>query len=141
MAGQISIDEVAARVRTVLHSFPEVRFAYLFGSVARDNTGPLSDLDIAVWVAGDIDCFQFRLRCLEALMSALGRDDIDLVVLNEAPLELAYRVIRDGRVIVDSSPERVPFETRVIDLYLDAEPLRHTQRAYLKEQLSGGSRG
>ncbi|GAB4170306.1 MAG: nucleotidyltransferase domain-containing protein [Geothermobacteraceae bacterium] len=141
MAGKIPAEEVVARVRTVLHSFDEVCFAYLFGSVARGNTGPLSDLDIAVWVAGDIDCFQFRLRCLDALMSALGRDDIDLVVLNEAPLELAYRVVRDGRVIVESRLERVAFETRVIDLYLDAEPLRRTQRAYLKERLSGGSRG
>lgn len=129
------------KVRQLLKKSPEVRFAYLFGSMARDEGGETSDLDVAVYVREGVSTFDFRLGWMEKLASLLGRDDVDLVVLNEAPPVLCYEIVRDGRLLVDSKEARVAFEARVLDEYFDTEALRKTQQAYLKSQLSGDSHG
>jgi len=101
-----------------------VRFAYVFGSRANDTAGPLSDLDVAVYLPPDLDHFAHRMRLLEKLNRLLGTDAIDLVILNEAPLLLSHRVVRDGQVIKDNREDRVRFEARALNEYLDTAYLR-----------------
>jgi len=46
------------------------------------------DIDIAVFVSGEVmksGPFRYRLRLISDLMSALGRNDVDLVLLSQAP--------------------------------------------------------
>jgi predicted nucleotidyltransferase len=42
--------ELIRRARGVLEGHPDVHDAYLFGSHARGTAGPLSDVDLAVYV-------------------------------------------------------------------------------------------
>ena len=52
------------RLVEALASVPEVRLAYLFGSVARRAEGPLSDVDVAVWLARELsDADRFKPIC------------------------------------------------------------------------------
>jgi uncharacterized protein len=64
---------------------PDVVAAYLFGSQARGDAGPLSDVDLAVWL-NDQPEPRARLSRQLALSaeagSLLGTDDVQLVVLN-----------------------------------------------------------
>ncbi len=76
-----SPEEIALKLQKVFEEFPEVVFSYLFGSVAEGKAGPLSDIDIAVFLK------PFKLESIlplhTALCRALKRDEIDLLVLNQ----------------------------------------------------------
>lgn len=107
-----------------------MKFAYLFGSCARGEEGPLSDIDLAIYLDNRLDLFAARLRFMEQLIRLLKGQPFDLVVLNNAPITLQYEVIRGGKVIKEDKKRRIPFETEVLQVYFDTEPLRavHVQK-------------
>ena len=100
--------------------------AYLFGSQARGDPGPLSDVDSAVWLDEDPEpdrCLSRQLALSAQAALLLGTDEVELVVLNGAPPLLAQRVIRDGEVLAERSAlARVRLETEAIIRYLDTIP-------------------
>lgn len=76
--------------------------AYLFGSQARGDAGPLSDVDVAVLLEDDLssaEALALRLRLIEAISRALHVERVDVAPLNNAPYLLQHRVIRDGHVL------------------------------------------
>lgn len=115
-----------------------VKFAYLFGSVARGTAGPLSDIDVAVYLDARVNLFSRRLVLMERLAKVLGTDNFDLVVLNTAPVVLKFEVIRNGKVLKEDRQRRVLFESAVLREYLDSAHMRATQYQYLKEKLRSG---
>lgn len=131
-------EDAFVTINSLLAQNSQVKFAYLFGSSIQGETGPLSDIDIAVFLDGRVSPFDFRLRLSALLAQALGSERFDLVTLNDAPLLLKYEVVRGGRVIKEQKSKRVAFETKVLSEYLDTACLRRTQRTYLKEQLAQG---
>ena len=100
MAG---MDGIAGRVSEVLEPRSEVLDAYLFGSQARGDAQPHSDVDVAVYVDEKRALhsgFGYPAELASAIIAALGRNDVDVVVLNRAPPLLYYRVLRDGQRIL-----------------------------------------
>jgi predicted nucleotidyltransferase len=85
-------------IEGVLEQHSDVLEAYLYGSQARNEARPQSDVDIAVYVADETAFDQAGVAA--ELMSTLGRDAVDLVVLNRAPPLLYHRVLRDGARIL-----------------------------------------
>jgi uncharacterized protein len=111
---------VMARASQALDGNSNVLFAYLFGSWARDAVTPLSDIDIAVYLREAHPDAEDKLAILGELADHLETDDIDLVVLNSAPLTLQARVVRDRQVLVDRQPYvRHAFESLVMRKYFD----------------------
>lgn len=92
-----------------------VAAAYLFGSRARGDGRPDSDADVAVLLDGTVppdDRLDLSLRLAGALSRAVRLDVHPLVVLDDAPLRLQGRVLRDGVVIfVSDDAARVRYET------------------------------
>lgn len=121
-----------------LASDRKIKFAYLFGSFARDDTGPLSDVDVAVYLDEKVDLFRYKLKLIEALAAVLKSDNFDLIILNDATAVLKYEVIRNGMILKDDRARRVIFEKEVLYDYLDTAYLRHIQRFYVKRKLSKG---
>lgn len=116
---------------------PDVLVAYLFGSRARGSARPDSDVDVAVLLAESADA---RRRGME-LRAALG-DSVDLVILNEAPVALAYRVLRDGVVLVCRDERaRTTHWVRTVDHYLDTEPMRRMLEEGTRRRLREGRFG
>ncbi|MDD2558890.1 MAG: nucleotidyltransferase domain-containing protein [Desulfuromonadaceae bacterium] len=70
----------AQQICAVLEHHPQVERAVLFGSQARGVTGPLSDIDIAVFVQEREETFMLRLLLLEQLQRLGGLVPVDLVV-------------------------------------------------------------
>jgi predicted nucleotidyltransferase len=75
--------------------------AYLFGSHASGRAHRESDVDVGVLLDRGVhptkrDRFEARLRLLSELGTFLKRDDVDLVVLNDASPELSARVVSHG---------------------------------------------
>jgi hypothetical protein len=120
-----SVSDIVRGVRTVLEGDERVALGYLFGSVAQDRMGPLSDIDVGVLSFPNIETEQFPGVLADELCRALQTDRVDLVDLRDAPIPLRCRVIRDGKLLV-SRDERVRerFETASIMRYLDMKPVR-----------------
>lgn len=119
--------------------------AVLFGSQARGRAGPLSDVDLGVWldpVLGVQARLTMRLELLVAATEELGCDEVDLVVLNDATPLLRHRVLRDGERLLDRDPvARVRLETRALLDYLDTAPLRAALAAGVRHRIQEGRFG
>jgi hypothetical protein len=128
--------EYREQIEDYLKNNKAIQFAYLFGSCARNDHGPLSDIDIAVYVDSRFDCFSARLRFMEELSRLVKGHPLDLVVLNTASLILKYEVLRQGVILKEHKKRRIPFETGVLREYLDTEPMRRVHMEKLKRSFS-----
>jgi hypothetical protein len=83
------------------------------------------------------------LRLITDLGSALGRPDVDLVILNGASPLLAHRVLSTGRLVFErSASARVRFQVRTASRYADAVPVYETHIHYLRgDPRAGDVRG
>ena len=116
-------------VAGALEPFEDVRVAYLFGSRARGTERADSDLDLAVRLrAADVTGrAALTLDVIAALTDALGAlgERVDLLDLDRAGNEVAFRVIRDGHCLVcRDHAERVQLEARIARRYDDERPYR-----------------
>jgi predicted nucleotidyltransferase len=103
-----------------LKSHPRVLFAYLFGGLAKGRLQPLSDVDMAVYLADPHSLSDIKLDILGNLIEILQTDEIDLVVLNTAELPLQMNVLKTKKVIVDKDPfARHKFESLTMRKYFD----------------------
>jgi len=137
----ILVDAAAReRLAAALDREPVVA-AYLFGSQARGTPGPLSDVDVAVWTYGTGED-PLGLRLAGLACEALRTDEVDLVVLDDAPPLLRHRVLRDGMRLVDRDPtERVRREAWTYVEYLDTQPLRDELARGLRNAIQEGTFG
>lgn len=100
----------------------EVVAAYLYGSVAEGVAHAESDVDVAVLLDESFDLkrsLEYRIELAEELSQLLKRE-VDVVVLNEAPVLLQFQVIRCRRILFERDVEtRANFEVRVMSFYYD----------------------
>lgn len=96
-----------------------VRLAYLFGSQARNEARPDSDVDVGIVVKGVEDPL-IDLQLADWLSEALKKP-VDVVVLNRASAILQHEAIRDGVRLFEASPmERRLYELAAFKDYVDA---------------------
>ncbi len=82
-----------------------VSLLYLFGSYAEGVATPLSDVDVGVVFAGEPPSRSAAYQPLYELATELFPDQtIDLVFLQQAPLELQGDVVRHGTVLYERTP-------------------------------------
>jgi predicted nucleotidyltransferase len=113
---------------------PEIQLVYLFGSQVEGDIGPKSDYDLGVMLDSARSWPQVRAQFSHKLTKELETDRVDLVLLNAAPVELAYAIIAQGEVLYQRDvASRVDYEARVMSLYGDYLPiLREQQRDILR---------
>lgn len=96
------------------------RFAFVHGSRASGTARASSDVDVAAWFGG--------LNPAPWTVAGLP-SSIDLLVLDEAPLELAGRVALRGVLLFDDDPAaRVTWLATTRRIYLDERPRTETAR-------------
>lgn len=89
-------------------------FAYMHGSRVNNTARPTSDIDIAAYFSG-----QPRPQAFEVLLPS----GVDLLVLNDAPIELAGRVAMNGSLLFETDrSKRVAWEATTRKIYLDELP-------------------
>lgn len=124
---------------------PRINVLYLFGSYARDKIKPLSDIDIAVILRNSAvkeDYWDIKFELLNKAIAVMGTDEIDFVLLNEAPYELRYNILKEGRVLFcRNERERRGFLEKAVLDYLDTQALREEGFFHLKERLREGRFG
>ena len=109
-----------ALLEPLLISDSRIIFAYIFGGLAMGEQRPLSDVDIAVYLDSYVDKAEAKLEILGSLTDILKTDEIDLVILNCAPISLVGRILKKKRVLVDKQPFlRHSFESLALREYFD----------------------
>lgn len=133
---------VSRAVASCVSGRREIQAAYVFGSVATGRARRDSDVDVAVLLTRPLKAeraLTYRLKLMNDLGSALGRSDVDLVMLNDAPPLLAHRVLSKGRLVFERSRSvRVRFQVRTASRYFDLLPMFETHIRYLKKRVRAG---
>jgi len=100
------VNELVDLVRDMFSSFPEVSFAYLYGSASSARKGqsglPLPrDIDVAVYVkGGDPVRLELALQMEFYKLTGLPPEVLDVRSLNKAPLSIAIKIITQGELLL-----------------------------------------
>ena len=125
-----------ASLQSLFASHPVIA-AYLFGSQASGATTPLSDVDIALLLAPEVQSpGSIQAAVISDLMLVLRRSDIDVVILNTAPPLLKQRAISGRLLYCRDDLARVRFEVAARREYFDTKPLRDAQDRALLDRYS-----
>ena len=126
----MDIEQLGNSVRDIVAMAPEVVLVYLFGSRVDGEIGPLSDHDFGVLVEHGRSGYELRMELVRSLGKALDTPSLDVVLLNDAPIELAYAVIAQGYLLYERDlATRVEYEAQVLGRYGDYLPVLRAQRA------------
>ena len=104
----MSIDALEA----VLKHHPDIRLAYVFGSLASNRAGVDSDVDVALLAETPLD-IEHRIRLIEEIASATGRP-VDLIDLSTAGEPVLGQILRHGIRLVGDSAQHAALTTRHI---------------------------
>lgn len=108
----------------------EILFVYVFGSQARKEANRLSDIDIGVFIDETrIKKGKFPYGYEADLLSELDLDskktEIDLVLLNGAPILLRHRCMTEGKLLYcGNEVAHARFKVKTLHEYWDTKPLR-----------------
>lgn len=114
-------------IADVLRGFPEVAAAWLFGSEARGEARPDSDVDIALLLKNKrksaLDAWPMLGRVAARLEQVAPGRRIDLVLLEVQGPIFQHRVLSEERLVFDVDPaRRVDFESDAYVRYFDFLP-------------------
>jgi len=117
---------------------------YLFGSYAEDRQNPASDIDLAVLLDREFPMdsyFDKKLKLLSLATAALKTDEVDFIILNQAPPAFAYQILSKGRLLFergDKKGQRVDFQVRTFDRYFDFKPVERVVHEGLAKRIKEG---
>ena len=126
---QATFDKIKTMLADFFQRQAEIEIAYIFGSIARGTESALSDIDIAILIDDqqindDKFRYGYKAEILADLMKILKKNNVDLVILNEANTLLRHRVLYHGRLIYSKNEKkRIEFQTNTIDKYIDFKEL------------------
>ena len=125
----MDLQVLAGAVGDIVAGLPEIGLVYLFGSRAAGNATAQSDYDFAILVDRDADGPMIRDRFAAEIGAQLDNGRIDVVLLRQAFIELAYAVIAEGVILFQRDvATRVEFEAVVMSRYGDYLPVLRTHR-------------
>jgi predicted nucleotidyltransferase len=132
----VARERVFAAARDALWAaVPDAWALYAYGSFARAEEWPQSDLDLAVLLPP-----RHVITDRSGLAHRISRDvgrEVDLVELRRAGLDLIREVLRDGRALrVAAESDTLAWEAEQMTAYADFNPRRSALVSmYLKEPL------
>lgn len=86
------------RLRSRISSLPAVRLAVLFGSTARGEARPRSDVDLGVLLDPDTPASR---REAEAELGRAAEREVDVIFLADAPPLLRFEISREGVLLFE----------------------------------------
>ncbi|RLE68046.1 MAG: hypothetical protein DRJ34_03765 [Thermoprotei archaeon] len=115
-------EKIAEEIRRISDKYGII-YALLFGSSIDGYMLRSSDIDIAVMLKGDPKNFGENLRISVKISSILGRSlgrEVDIIILNTAPLGLKYEIYTTGKILFCSDRERfIDDLVKTIGMYQD----------------------
>ncbi|MEK6714726.1 MAG: nucleotidyltransferase domain-containing protein [Candidatus Omnitrophota bacterium] len=115
--------------------------AYVFGSQIKDRANKYSDVDIAILFDDELmkeGYGEHQLKLTTELTEVLNKE-IDLIVLNRAPIFLKYHILKDGVKIYERPDRREHnFEARAIIEYFDFLPMKNKMEEGMLKSIKEG---
>jgi len=112
-------------VKEFLQKQAHVKLAYLFGSVALQKAGKLSDIDLAIFLDESLEKkekFKIKLKLISDLEDILKNNRIDLVIMNDASISLNFEIIKANYpLFIQDKNLKVDLEQYIISRYLDRQ--------------------
>jgi predicted nucleotidyltransferase len=119
--------DVIGKLHAVLAGDTRITYAILFGSRGRDAANEGSDVDVAVGLADGTSLSAMEIGALVSRLEGAVGARVDLVLLDEARPGVAYRVFRDGKVVIERDRRALlARKTRAILEYLDFRPIEQS---------------
>ena len=138
--GTDTLDRIAAATADV---FPRAIAACVFGSAARSEMRPFSDVDLGVLLPDEPDIMD--LGELAGRVEDLCRRPVDIVRLRGLPErdpELAFRIADEGVPILESRRYAfADFKKEAFLWYMDTAPLRRMMKQALYRRIRSGNMG
>lgn len=135
----LDVSRVGPLVRAYFEGTGGIDAAWLFGSVARGEAGPLSDVDVAILPSSGTEgeaVERLRLEAMSRLPEILGVTRVDVVSLPEAGAELGHRIVTEGVVVFGRGRKVVAeAELRAVNRYMDFVPVARLMDERLAERL------
>lgn len=134
-------EQIVERLKKYFEERPDLGIAsvYLFGSQAEGRAHRESDIDVAVlfdWHRYPTrrERLDLRVSLSSELIGALNHNEVDVVILNDAPPPLGRKIIYDGiRVYVGDPAADHDYVRNVQILAADMEPwLKWTRKLKLE---------
>jgi predicted nucleotidyltransferase len=126
-------------LRRVVEADARLGYAVVFGSKARGEQHAGSDIDVAIGASEGRKLSILDLGDIASRLEAAAGRPIDVVDLESAPAALAYRVFRDGQVILERERARlVARRARAVLEYLDFKPV---EDHFVRGVLAASARG
>jgi predicted nucleotidyltransferase len=114
------MDALLQRLREALSARGDVTLAVLFGSGARGELKPSSDLDVALRLEPLPDAWELG-GLVADLMKATGRR-VDVVLLSQVRSTLLRHEISKGMLLLGNKDEWVEFRRQAMREWRDFEP-------------------
>jgi len=109
----MELNERISKIIETIKSHPNVIAIYLFGSHAKGEATPLSDIDIAA-------ILENPTPESEADIGSLSSPEIDIVLLHRLPLHIKYEVFKYGKEIFVRDEEKLlEIKLKVVREFLD----------------------
>jgi len=114
--------EVMDKIGKIVSGFDDVSAAYVFGSYVHNDD--FNDIDVALLISKELNPytrFKFEMQVARELERRIKpRFEFDVKILNHAPLEFQYEVLKKGKVVfLRDRTENVEYESETISNYLD----------------------
>lgn len=93
------IYQLLPKLTETLHSERDIIFVYVFGSYGLNKVGPLGDVDIGIYFDYIDDDWDKKLYLYGIITSTLKTDEVDIVILNNTSVELAFNIIKTGKLL------------------------------------------
>ena len=91
--GDLTHSPLVQSIIDELRANDNVLALFLFGSVARGQARPLSDVDLCIVTRAGVP----EAEKMELL--SFGSDTIDLSLFEELPITIQFRVIKEGKIL------------------------------------------
>lgn len=116
------LEKSLEKIRSFIRNQKYIRVAYIFGSAANGELGPLSDIDFAFLLDRKLSKSQRsdkHLFLINKISEILNTDKFDVVIMNDTDYAFNYEVIKTGILLFSDEAARIDFETRTMSEYLD----------------------
>lgn len=135
----LHISDIETELTGLLSGYPEIAFAYLFGSRVSGKATMNSDVDIALYFnEGQLPVMDQLLGLEDRMTSHLGQE-VDILVLNSATPVIRMQVLKNGKRILENNRRAyIRFFIKTVNEYDCLKRVRQVnERNILKGRIYG----
>lgn len=136
-----NLPEYVEDIRAYLRDQP-LDLALLFGSQVTGEVTEVSDVDIVLTFDDTVpeeERFRKLNRITGELMALLGRDDVDVSMLESLPTEIAHSALQEGVILVGDEEIVDTHRSQVRTTYEETASVRKLEREKLFRRVKRGN--